>query len=193
MIKNWETEPPQAGGEVYLLDNFPVYKQQTDHTCGPAAARMILEYLGVEVSEQQLARRCLTLPHGTLHWTVRMGFGHYAQRAGLKVKTDENSPDIYERIKQNLARGLPTMFLYAAMDHFHPPRRCTHYGALIGVDEPAHTVTIANPFGSIHAMNMREWWERFSLLPKYAPLMELGFLLAGVLKPRTAFFLENKQ
>ena len=191
MIKGWKTAPPEPGDEVIELENFPVYKQQTDHTCGPCAARMVLEYLGLEVSEQQLARRCLTHPLGTLHWTVRLGFDHYARQLGFRVAMLENAPDVFERIMENLRRSIPTMFLYAVQDMFHPPRKVTHYGNFIGVNGPAGTVAVANPFGVIENMPLAEWWDRFSLRPEYMPQDQMLLLRTGLLKPRTMFLLER--
>mgnify|MGYP005853953633 CR=1 FL=1 len=190
--RNWETPPPDLGREVLELENFPVYKQQTDHTCGPCAARMVLEYLGVEVEEKQLARRCLTHPWGTLHWTVLLGYNHYARRAGYRVRMVEDHPHVFERVILNLHRGLPTTFLYAVVDQFHPPVRVMHYGNLIGVDGPEATVANANPFGVIEHMQLQEWWNRFSLLPEYMPEDQLFLIHLGPVKPRTVFLLQDR-
>lgn len=191
MKRDWNAEPPEPGDEVIELENFPVFKQQTDHTCGPCAARMVLEYLGLNVAEKQMARRCLTHPWGTLHWTVAMGFDHYARKLGLRVRMIGDAPDVFERMINNLRRGLPTMFLYAVVDHFHPPNKVMHYGVFTGVNGPDATVTVANPFGVIEKMDLPEWWDRFSLLPGYMPESQLPLVRAGLVKPRTVFLLQG--
>lgn len=191
MHKDWKTAPPDPGNEIIELENFPVYKQETDHTCGPCAARMVLEFLGLEISEPQLARNCLTHPWGTLHWTVARGFDHYAKQLGFRVRMTENAPDVFERMLLNLRRGIPTMFLYAVVDHFHPPNKVMHYGNLTGVNGPDATVTIANPFGIIEKMDLNEWWDRFSLLPEYMSEGQLLLVRAGIVKPRTVFLLQG--
>jgi hypothetical protein len=191
MITPDKTAPPELGDTVIELENFPVYKQETDHTCGPCAARMALEYLGLKISEKRLARRCLTHPLGTLHWTLRMGFDYYARQLGFRVRMLENEPHIFDRMADNLDQGLPTLFLYAVEDHFHPPKKVTHYGNLIGINGPAGTVAMANPFGIIEHMPVKEWWERFSLKPQYMPPDQALLAGAGLIRPRTVFLLEK--
>jgi ABC-type bacteriocin/lantibiotic exporter with double-glycine peptidase domain len=191
-MKNLKPPPPDLGDEIIELENFPVYKQQTDHTCGPCAARMALEYMGLKVSEEQLARRCLTHPWGTLHWTVALGFDFYARKLGFRVRMMGDAPDVFERMLHNLRRQIPTLFLYAVEDHFHPPKKVTHYGNLVGVNGPAGTVSVANPFGLIEKMDASEWWARFSLDAEYMPADQMLLLPAGILKPRTIFLLMER-
>jgi hypothetical protein len=192
-MKNPQIPLPVLGDDVILLTGFPVYKQETDHTCGPATVRMILEYLGLRVSEPHLAARCATHPLGTLHWTVRVGFDHFLRKIGYTVKMEGDPPEVYTRIKQSLKQNLPVMFIFAVEDHFHPGKKVTHYGALIGVDEPARTVTFANPFGYIETMDIEEWWGRFSLIPEYMPADQQIAMRIGALKPRTVFRIEKMQ
>lgn len=190
-MKEPHISPPVLSGDVILLPDFPVYKQQTDHTCGPATVRMILEYLGLRVTEPHLAARCATHPLGTLHWTLRVGFDQFLRKIGYTVKMEGASPDVYEHIKDSLKENLPVMFIYAVEDHFHPGKKVTHYGALIGVDEPARTVTFANPFGYIESMGIEEWWDRFSLSQEYMPADQQFAMRIGALKPRTVFWIRK--
>ena len=104
----------------------------------------------------------------------------------------ENHPHVFERMLHNLRRQLPTTFLYAVIDEFHPPAKVMHYGNLVGVDGPGATVTIANPFGVIEKMDIAEWWDRFSLLPDYMPEEQHFLIHTGLVKPRTVFLLQDK-
>ena len=57
------TEPPECGNEWDRgIGRFmaPVCRQTTNHTCSAAAAATILRTLGIESSEQEMARLCLT-------------------------------------------------------------------------------------------------------------------------------------
>lgn len=57
------SEPPKCGNEWDTemgLDLFPVCIQTTPYTCSAAAAATILNTLGIETSEQEMAKLCLT-------------------------------------------------------------------------------------------------------------------------------------
>lgn len=57
------SEPPECGNEWETgLGRYtdPVCRQTTPHTCSAAAAATILRTLGIESSEQEMARLCLT-------------------------------------------------------------------------------------------------------------------------------------
>ena len=57
------TEPPQCGNQWDLPDApmiWPVCRQTTPHTCSAASAATILYTLGIEATEQEMARLCLT-------------------------------------------------------------------------------------------------------------------------------------
>lgn len=57
------SEPPECGDEWAHgmgFDLFPVCLQTTPHTCSAAAAATILYTLGIESSEQEMAKLCLT-------------------------------------------------------------------------------------------------------------------------------------
>ncbi|MFH1538224.1 MAG: C39 family peptidase [bacterium] len=189
--RNWKKPLPEPGNAVHMLPDFPVYKQETDHTCGPACVRMTLLHLGMDVPERKIARRCLTFPAGTLHWTLLYAFRYYLRKIGYTVNMVENDPDIYCRIIGELAAGRPVPFIFAVIDEFHPPKKVTHYGVVAGINEPAGAISIANPFGRIEEMDLQEWWERFSLYPEHLPPHFKPIVRLGLLKPRTALILKK--
>jgi ABC-type bacteriocin/lantibiotic exporter with double-glycine peptidase domain len=45
--------------------NVPFYRQEHEHTCVPACPRMVLEFFGTALTEDDLARRCSTTVLGT--------------------------------------------------------------------------------------------------------------------------------
>ncbi len=192
MVKTSMTAYFRPKDRVVELAGFPVYKQETDHTCGPCAVRMTLEYLGLKVDEATIARRSLTHPAGTLPWTLVPGFNSFLSQLGKKAAIVGDAPDAYERIVHALQQGIPTIFIYAVTDAFHPPKKVTHYGIAAGIDEPAGTITVANPFGSIDKMPLDEWWDRFSIADEYAPAVEGLAVRLGILKPRTAIFISDR-
>ena len=173
------------------LPDFPLYKQETDHTCGPASIRMILKYLGVEESESNLARRCFTNPIGTLHYPVLWGFNHYLKKLHLKAKMVQNDPAVYERIKEALENNCPVLFIYSTIDAFHPPTKCSHYSVIIGLDESSEIIFVANPFGEIQEVALDEWWAKFSHDPEHESTLTRRLVKLRLLKPRTAFLISS--
>ncbi|MBI5379282.1 MAG: hypothetical protein HZA23_03910 [Nitrospirae bacterium] len=51
--------------DVATVDVSETFKQATSYTCGPAALRMALYYLGIVLSEEEVARLAGTDPMGT--------------------------------------------------------------------------------------------------------------------------------
>lgn len=184
-----EMPVPDAIGVECQLDGFTVYRQETDHTCGPAAVRMTLQYMGLNIPEKKLAASCMTHPFGTLHWTLLTGYKKFARKIGFDIEMAENDPDVFERIVDSVKSGRPVIFIYAVLNDFHATEKVLHYGIMIGIDGNNNTVTIANPFGTIDTLSIDEWWKRFSIDKEYAPEGMLPLLKLGILKPRTAMFL----
>ncbi|HME54143.1 MAG TPA: C39 family peptidase [Candidatus Lokiarchaeia archaeon] len=174
------------------LEDFPVYKQETDHTCGPASVRMILEFLGDNEPERRLARNCLTTRIGTLDYPMLWGMNRFLKKLGYMARMLRDDPAIYEQIKESLLEGLPVLYVYSTTDAFHPPRKCLHYSAVIGLDEPRDVAIIANPFGLIEEVPLETWWAKFSHEPEEALKLTKVLMQLHLLKPRTAFRIHAK-
>ena len=175
-----------------ILDPFPVYKQETDHTCGPASMRMALEFLGNAQPEHRLAMHALTLPTGALHLPMLWAYRRFLKPLGLSVVMSQDDPDVYEKIKAALADGLPTMIIFSVIDEFHPPNKVMHYAVVMGLDEPAGVIHLANPFGHMQKMPIGEWWDRFSHAPEHASMLTKLLLFTRLLKTKTCFLLSRK-
>lgn len=182
-------DAPDASGVRCSLGDFEVYRQETDHTCGPAALRMTLQYMGLDIPEKKIAQKCFTHPFGTLHWTLLAGYKKLARKICCDVEMSENDPDVFQKSVDSIKGGRPVVFIYAVMNDFPPHEKCLHYGILTGIDGEAGSVMIANPFGVHEPMNVEEWWGRFSLSDEYAPDGVSLLMKLGLLKPRTALFL----
>ncbi len=60
----------RAGSSKKL--SVPIYTQQTNYTCGPACARMVLKYLGYTYSESELSKASgATSSNGAIVWRLR--------------------------------------------------------------------------------------------------------------------------
>jgi hypothetical protein len=174
-----------------ILEPFTVYRQETDHTCGPAALRMALDFLGNPQSEKTLELHCLTLPTGALHFPVLWAYDRFLKPLGLKVEMSQDDPAVYEKVKQSLASGWPVLFIFSVEDVFHPPSNVMHYSLVIGIDEPSGVVLVANPFGTIENLPIEEWWDRFSHAAPYASVLTELLVKTNILKPRMCYIVGN--
>src|SRR3972149_1718600 len=82
----WPAPAQMAGGAV-LLDPFPLHKQETPYTCGPASLRMVLEFLGHAVPEKELARAMgTTSTTGTGPWGMNIAANRYLKKFGTGLR-----------------------------------------------------------------------------------------------------------
>ncbi len=103
--------------------------QETAGMCGPASLKMILEYYGVDKSEEELARLCGTVPD---LGTSAQGITTAAQQLGFKVHTKDNST--FEGIQEWLDKKVPVI-----VDWFSPGVGTNamadgHYSVVVGLD-----------------------------------------------------------
>ncbi|MCE1237387.1 MAG: C39 family peptidase [Hyphomicrobiales bacterium] len=169
---------------------FPLFRQETDHTCGPAAVRMVLSYYSLDVSEAEVAERCLTLPTGTLHWGIDAALDEYL--APLRLESELSGMVSERRVIRSLAKDRPVVVLFATSNELSEGEPCLHYGVLIGLDEMRGVVTIANPFGRREELALAPWWERFSLEDRFLPDYGSIAVDLDLLQPRTCFLIHRR-
>jgi hypothetical protein len=160
-----------AGEAAALLENFPLRKQETPYTCGPASLRMVLEFLGHPLPEHEIARAM-----GTNSLTGSSPFGmhcaatHYLNKfqTGLTAQDKIGQAATNEVIFASVSGKLPVIFTWLTENAFKPGTEVGHYSVIIGFDEGRREFTIANPFGMIHALDFDRFWR----LAAWAPLPE---------------------
>jgi len=158
-----------------LLEGFPLHKQETPYTCGPAAARMVLEYLGHPVAEAEIKRRMRTNPAtGTLPSQEVRGLNEYLAefKTGLKAKTLKGAEVANEVVLQSLRQKLPVIASFLTENFFKPGTLVGHYAVIIGLDPPADEFTLANPFGSIMKIATARFWRLAEWRPQPGDLPE---------------------
>jgi ABC-type bacteriocin/lantibiotic exporter with double-glycine peptidase domain len=99
----------------------PFYKQDKHYTCGPASLQMTLQFFGLRISEEELARLAKTSHAGTAHADLvcaarELGFHCYV-----------NADAQLEEIKYFLNLGLPVVVNYV-----EPTDEDGHYAVAIG-------------------------------------------------------------
>ncbi len=121
----------------------PFFKQDTDHTCGPACLQMVLAFFGRRRGERELAEE-LSSSHevGTRHGPLIEA----ARREGLYCYVNNDSS--LDELKHFLSLGLP------AIVHFtEPAGEEDHYAVLVGFED-GHVV-LNDPWNG-PAFRMRE-------------------------------------
>jgi ABC-type bacteriocin/lantibiotic exporter with double-glycine peptidase domain len=81
----------------------PHFSQEKDKTCVPASVRMILAYLGIERSENEIAALLGATPDGTSVMNIEN-----LSRWGLKIWIGDLSA---ESLREKIDRGLPTLVI----------------------------------------------------------------------------------
>ena len=107
------------------IENMPFYQQES-YQCGPASLAGILNYWGVAVTPDEIARNIFSASaRGTL--TIDMVL--YAQQKGLSAEQYKGS---IENLKQNIDSGLPVVVL---VDYGGILYQMNHFMVIIGYNE----------------------------------------------------------
>jgi len=67
--------------------NVPFFKQENWYTCGPACLRMVLAYLGIIKTEEEVTEACGTTELGTTSMQMSVAF----QKYGIKASSVKNA------------------------------------------------------------------------------------------------------
>lgn len=159
-----------------VLENFPLYKQETPYTCGPASVRMCLAFLGHKLSEQEIAKRMGTRPGlGTFPWQLNHAYNKYLRefKTGLSATDKTGKQADNQLIFKSLRSNRPVIFSWLTENYFKPGTPVGHYCVVIGADQGAKEFTIANPFGTIHILEFDRFWRLAAWSPKNGDLPNL--------------------
>lgn len=148
-------------GRKVLLEDFTVHKQETPYTCGPAAARMSLEYLGHKLSEAEIKKRMNTSALlGTSHGQLYRAYLKYLAEfnTGLEASIIRGVEATNRVVMESLHNNLPLIASFITENHFKPGTSVGHYAVIIGMDPAANTFTLANPFGYKETVDIDKFW-----------------------------------
>lgn len=104
---------------------IPFYKQDTDHTCGPASLQMVFSFFGYFKSEKKLSLEVrANHKDGTKHDAMI----EIARKEGFYCYVNNDSS--WDEIKRFITEGLP------AIIHFAEPQTDEeHYAVVIGFEK----------------------------------------------------------
>ena len=109
--------------------------QETLHGgyCGPASLKMVLDYWGVDKSEEEVSRMCNRNPElGTDDTSIKK----VAELYGLKAEIENNSS--FDSIQSWLDRGIPIIvnwFTRGRADYGNEEVPDGHYSVVVGLDD----------------------------------------------------------
>lgn len=136
---------------TYIIENVPFYPQET-YQCGPASLAGVLNYWGVNVNPEDIAKEIFSeSAKGTLNIDMVL----YAQGKGLDVTQYKGN---MEDLKKNIESGYPVIVL---VDYGFYLYQVNHFMVVVGYNEHGVTVNSGkdkNKF--IPRENFVKTWER---------------------------------
>lgn len=118
---NWKylTTPP----EIYQL-NVPFIQQAEEGLCGSVALSIILNYWGIDITQQQIAD-AIYLP--SLQGILSFDLMYYAREQGLHAELYEGS---FKDLRENIRNGNPLIVALGANTN-----ELGHYIVIVGYDD----------------------------------------------------------
>lgn len=118
------SEIPEAKN-TRIIENVPFYSQES-YQCGPASLASVLNYWGVNVTPDNIAKEIFSeSARGTLNIDMIL----YAQRKGLKVTQYKGG---IEDLKKNIESGYPLVVL---VDYGFSLYQVNHFMVVVGYNE----------------------------------------------------------
>ena len=170
-----------------LIDNVNVFKQ--DVTCGYAVIEMFAKW----DNNLDLTEKTLYEKYGKVVTSTGKSFEEEMNKQFPKYKTTMykylKSSELIDKVFNSLSNGIPVPFEWAAK---YEDEWTLHYSLIIGIDIPNDSITIANPYGYIEKINIKEFinrtsFESYENMPIY---LKLGFAF-GIFEKNTIFIIER--
>ena len=183
-----------------MLSEFSLQKQETPFSCGPAAAKMALEIMGIKVPEAELRKRMWTNSIlGTLPGLLSRAYQSYLSENGIGLRARVRSgPSVTtDALLDSLRKGRPVIVTFFTENYFRKGTIVGHYSVIYGIDGEVRHFHLANPFGFKETVEVDRFWKTtdFRQVDGKMPLLiklglKLGRLL-GLFVPRTVILLED--
>ena len=170
-----------------LIDNVDVFKQEV--SCGYAVIEMFAKWdNNLELTENTLYEN-----YGKVVTSTGKSFEEEMNKRFPKYKTTMykylKSSELIDKVFNSLSNGIPVPFEWAAK---YEDEWTLHYSLIIGIDIPNDSIIIANPYGYIEKINIKEFinrtsFESYKNMPIY---LKLGFAF-GIFEKNTIFIIER--
>lgn len=160
-----------------------------DISCGYAVIEMFSVWNAGNITEEKLYEQ-----HGKVITSTGKSFCNEFNKQFPEYETQmykylKNS-DLIKKVYESLSRGIPVPFEWAAL---YGKEWTLHYSLVIGIDIPNDTVTVANPYGYIERLSLKEFLDRtsFEAFKKMPSFFQLGFAF-GVFEKNTIFIAHKR-
>lgn len=172
-----------------LIDNVTVIKQNV--TCGYAVIEMFAKWTNeTNITEETLYKQydgVVTSTGKSFEEEMNKQFPQYNTTMHTYLKNTE----LIDKVYTSLSKGIPVPFEWAAK---YEGEWTLHYSLIIGMDIKNDKVIIANPYGYIEKISLKEFLDRTSFesyedMPIY---LKLGFAF-GIFEKNTIFIVEPKR
>lgn len=174
--------------QAILIDNVSAIEQNV--TCGYAVIEMFAKWNNdTNITEETLYKQydgVVTSTGKSFEEEMNNQFPQYNTTMYHYLKNTQ----LIDKVYTSLSKGIPVPFEWAAK---YEEEWTLHYSLIIGMDIKNDTITIANPYGYIEKISLKEFLNRTSFesyedMPIY---LRLGFAF-GIFEKNTIFIVEPK-
>ena len=174
-------------GAAVEVDNVEVITQKV--SCGYAVIEMFSAWNGGSITEQSLYGeygKVVTSTGKSFCKEFNKQFPDYETKIYKYLKNSE----LIEKVYDSLADGIPVPFEWAAK---YEGEWTLHYSLVIGMDIPNDTVKVANPYGYIENLSVKDFLDRtsFKAYEKMPFYYRLAFAF-GIFEKNTVFIATKK-
>ena len=173
---------------AYLIDSNNLFKQEV--SCGYAVIEMFAKWN----NDSNITERELYNTYGKVVTSTGKSFEEEMNKQFPKYKTTMfkylKNTELIDIVYASLSKGIPVPFEWAAK---YDDEWTLHYSLIIGIDIPNDIITIANPYGYIEKISIKEFISRtsFESYDNMPIFLKLGFAF-GFFEKNTIFIIENK-
>ena len=173
--------------ESFLIDNVQVFEQNV--SCGYAVIEMFAKWN----NDQNITEKSLFDKYGKVVTSTGKSFEQEMNKEFPNYKTTMykylKSSELIDKVYISLSKGIPVPFEWAAK---YKGEWTLHYSLVIGIDIPNDKITIANPYGYIEEISIKEFinrtsFESFENMPAF---LKLGFAF-GIFEKNTIFIADK--
>lgn len=173
--------------KAITLDNIDVITQ--DISCGYAVIEMFAKWNNdMDLTEESLYNKYGKVVTSTGNSFCEEMNKQFPQYSTTTYKYLSNT-ELIDRVYNSLLNGIPVPFEWAAKNN---NEWTLHYSLIVGMDIPNDKVIIANPYGYMEDLTLREFLDRtsFEAYENMPIFLKLGFAF-GIFEKNTIFVVES--
>ena len=174
--------------QAIMLDNIDVITQ--DISCGYAVIEMFAKWNNdTDLTEESLYKKYGKVVTSTGNSFCEEMNKQFPQYSTTMYKYLSNT-ELIDKVYSSLINGIPVPFEWSAK---YNNEWTLHYSLIVGMDIQNDKVIIANPYGYMETLTLKEFLDRtsFEAYENMPIFLKLGFSF-GIFEKNTVFIVENK-